>query len=151
MDGVVNGDRGERRVGRFVGQFELLPGREPDDAPESELLNRIIVLRLNELLLARFQFHFRTQAVDFWRRAGFHLVGGLIEKRLRGVHLRGEAFDARGIGDRLQIGVADGEDDQIARVLRVYSAAFRFCVAACVLLIAFRSSIDCVRYARESK
>ena len=94
----------------------MLAGGEPDDARESQLLDREIVLGLNQLLLARFQFHLRAQPVNGGRRSSFHLIGGLIVKSLRGVHLRGDGFDARGIGDGLQIIVANGEDHQVARI-----------------------------------
>ena len=62
------------------------------------------------------KFDFGAQTVDVWRGAGGDLIGRLIVERLRRFDLRLGGFDAGLIGDGLQIGVADGEHDEIARV-----------------------------------
>ena len=105
-------------VRRLIGEFVLLPGCKPNDPRQRQFLNGQVVLCLNQFLLPRFQFYLRAQPVDRRRGAGLHLIRCLIVKSLRGIHLRGNAFDSRNVRDRQQIIVADREYHEIARILR---------------------------------
>ena len=66
--------------------------------------------------MLRLQLHMSARGI--YRRGSprFHLIICLIEKRLRGVHLRFRGFDARRVRDGLQILEAHGEDDEVARI-----------------------------------
>ena len=148
---IVNRDAFEWLVGRFVGEFELLPGSQPDHARYGQFLDGEVVLRLNQLLLPRLKFDFGAQAVDVRRSAGIHLVGGLIVERLGGFHLCFRRLDASFIGDSLQIRIAYGKHHEVAGVFEGIFGGFEALVAARVLLINFESNRDCVTFKRASK
>ena len=68
------------------------------------------------MLPAILQLYSGAQGVNGGRSAGGHLVVGLIVQRLRRVDLGLRRFDAGLIRNRLQVGIADGQHDQIACV-----------------------------------
>ena len=116
LQSLINGDALERLVGRLVRQFEFLPGSQTDHARYGQLLDGEVVLCLNQLLLPGLELYLGAQAVDVRRSARSHLVRCLIVERLRRIDLRLRRFDAGLVGDGLQIGIADGEHNEIARV-----------------------------------
>ena len=118
---LIDGDVFERLVGRLVGEFEFLPGSQPNHARHGQLLDGEVVLRLDQLLLPGLKLDLGAQAVDVRRSAGIHLVRCLIVERLCRLDLRFRRFDAGFVGDGLQIDIANGEHNQIARVLDRYS------------------------------
>ncbi len=60
----------ERREGQGIGQRELLPGRQADEAGEGDLLFGEIVLYGDEALLFGLQFHLAAGDVDARGDAG---------------------------------------------------------------------------------
>src|SRR4029077_18942404 len=82
----------------------------------SQFLDREIVSRLNQLLPTSLQFDLCAQSVDFRGRAGLHLVRRLIVERLRGLYLCLGGGDASFVSDRLQVGVTNCENNEIARI-----------------------------------
>jgi hypothetical protein len=73
----------------------------------------------DQLLLALLVFDLRPERVDRRSDAGLLLRDRLVVERLRGFDLGLRGFHARCSGNRLQIGVAGREHDQIARILQI--------------------------------
>ena len=116
--GLKIGD-GKRLVRRFVSQFEFLAGCESNHSCQGNFLLGEVIRGRDQLLLARLVFDLRPQRVDCRSDAGLLLRDRLVVKRLRRLDLRLGGFHAGCSGNRLQIGVAGREHDQIARVLQI--------------------------------
>src|SRR6185437_5518281 len=96
---------------------ELLARREADDAREGQFLYFEIISRGDQLLLAGLQLDLGAKRVNGGRCAGLDLAIGLVIERLGGIDLGLRGIHARARGSNLQITVARGEDDEVARVL----------------------------------
>ena len=116
--GLKIGDR-KSLVRSFVGQREFLAGRESNHSGQRNFLLGEIVGGRDQLLLARLVFDLRPQRVDRRSNARLLLRHRFLVERLRGLDLRLRGFHAGCPGNRLQIGVAGREHDQIARVLQI--------------------------------
>ena len=106
---------GKGSYGALSASANSWPGGQPDDARERELLLGEVIGGGDQLLLARLIFDLRAQRVDRGRDSGLLLRDRFVVERLGGVDLRLRGFDPRSAGNRLQVGVAGGEHDQIAR------------------------------------
>ena len=76
-------------------------------------------------MLTGLELDLGAQGVDVWRGSGIHLVGCLIVDRLRRLDLGVCRFNAGFVGDGLQIGVADGQHNQVAGVLESIASGFQ--------------------------
>ena len=107
----------EGRVRRVVGEIEALRQGQANGARESQLVFFERILGRDQLLLERLIVDAGTQLVEQRRRACLVIVHGLIERNLGGGYLRLNAADFGLVGEHQQIGVADSEHNQVARVL----------------------------------
>ena len=114
----VHGQRCGGGKGNFVGDLVLLVGRQADHARQIYFLLGKIVLERKQTLLMRQCLHLVAIGVDFGDEALGKLLLALVVDRVRALQLRFLGSHARLGRDRLQIRPADGQRDQLARVLR---------------------------------
>ena len=123
-EGSLGIDVVEGLEGNEIGEAELLVEREPDGAGEGEFVLLEVVLSGDEALLLVLIIDLSAEDVE--PRTGSRVVlrNGLIERDLRGGELGIDGFDAGGICDAKEVGVAYGEDDEIAGVFGGILRAF---------------------------
>ena len=119
----------KRLEGNQIGQPEVLIERKADGAGQGELVLREVVLRGDQALLLVLVVHLGAEHVEAGAGAG--VVGGycLIERDLRGCEFGIDGFDAGCVCDAEQIGIADGEDDEVARIFGGELGALRSCAS----------------------
>ncbi len=110
--GLIEGGVGDR-----IGEAEVLVEREADGAGEGQPVLGELVGGGDEGLLLVLVVDLGAEDVEAGAGAGVVGGGGLIERDLGGGEFGVDGFDAGLIGDAEEIGVADGEDDEVAGII----------------------------------
>ena len=105
-----------------------------DGAGEGELVLLEIVFGGDEALLLVLVVDLGAEDVEAGAGAGVVGGDGLVERDLRGGQFGVDGFDARCVGDAEEIGVAYGEDDEVAGVFGGEFGAFEVVLRGDVVL-----------------
>ncbi len=119
LSSALKGTRSVRR--------KCLIERKADGAGEGELVLLEAVFGGDEALLLVLVVDLGAEDVEAGAGAGVVGGGGLVERDLGGGELGVDGFDAGCVGDAEQVGVAYGEDDEVAGVFGGEFGALRSC------------------------
>ena len=110
---------GKSLIRRFVGQFEFLPRRQSDHTRQRNLLLGEIIRGRDQLLLPRLVFNLRPERINRGSDPRLLLRNRLVVRAPSPFQPALARFPRAPPRDRLQIGIARREHDQIPRVFEI--------------------------------